>query len=198
MSSRLRVTLAAAPLLGTTFSALATNVRTDYDHTANFSQYNTYSWGNVQTTDPFYGPRIQQAVDSQLQARGWKLVPTGGSVTIFATDNVHNQKQVQTYYDGIGGGWGGGWGWRGWGWGGWGGPIAPLPGGFIGDSTTTTNNQPVGDLVIDLFEGSSKNLLWRGLATNDLSTNSDKNTNMLNSDINNMFKNFPVKPEKKK
>src|SRR5580698_2922517 len=98
MSFKLNATLAAALVIGAVATAFATNVRTDYDHTANFSQYKTYSWGTVQTADPFYGPRIQQAVDSQLQARGWKLVPTGASVTVFATDNVHNQKQVQTYY----------------------------------------------------------------------------------------------------
>ena len=31
------------------------------------------------------------------------------------------------------------------------------------------HNQPVANLVFDLFDGNSKNLLWRGLATEDLS-----------------------------
>jgi hypothetical protein len=106
---------------------------------------------------------------------------------IFATDNVHDQKQVQTMYGGMGGGWGGGWGWGGWGWGGgWG------PG--MDESTTTTNNQRVGTLVVDLFDATSKKLLWRGLATEDLSSNSEKNTKSLDGDINNMFKRFPPKP----
>jgi hypothetical protein len=52
-----------------------------YDHSVNFSQYSTYSWGKVQTSNPFFVSRIQQAVDKQLQAKGWKLMPTGGSVT---------------------------------------------------------------------------------------------------------------------
>jgi hypothetical protein len=190
MKLKLNLALTGALLLGSSISALAGNVRTDYDHTANFDQYHTYSWGKVSTADPFVGSRIQQAVDSQLKAKGWQLVPSGGSVTVFASDNIHNQKEVQTMYDGFGGGWGGGWGWGGWGWGG-----GAFPGGF-GDSTTTTSNQPVGNVVIDLFEGNSKNLLWRGLATEDVSTNASKNTNMLNGDIKNMFKNFPPKPGK--
>jgi Domain of unknown function (DUF4136) len=191
MKLRLNLTLAGALLLGSSIAALAGNVRTDYDHNANFSQYHTYSWGQVKTTNPFYVARIQQAVNTQLQAKGWQLVPSNGSVTVFAFDNVQNQQQVQTQYNNWGGGWGGGWGWGGWGWGGMG-----MPGGFDTTATTTTTNQPVGNLVIDLFEGNSKNLLWRGLATEDLSTNTNKNTSMLDGDIKNMFKSFPPKPSK--
>src|SRR6202000_982837 len=128
------VVVVAALLIGSSMSAFAGNVRTDYDHSVNFSQYNTYSWGKVQSSNPFFVSRIQQAVDKQLQAKGWTLMPTGGSVTVFATDKISNQQQVQTWYDGLGGGWGGGWGWGGWGWrGGWADP------GF-GTATTTTSH----------------------------------------------------------
>jgi Domain of unknown function (DUF4136) len=188
MRYRFNLALAAIFLLGCSVAAFAGSVRTDYDHSVNFAQYKTYSWGKVQTSVPFYVSRIKQAVDKDLQAKGWQLAESGGSVMIFATDNVHDQKQLQTMYDGMGGGWGGGWGWGGWGWGGgWG------PGG-MGESTTTTTNQRVATLVIDLFDASSKKLLWRGLATQDLSTNSEKNTKSLDGDINNMFKRFPPKP----
>ena len=90
---------------------------------------------------------------------------------------------------GRGYGWGRGWGWGGWGWGGgWGGP------GFgTGIATTTTTDHETSNLVIDIFEGGSKKLLWRGLATENLSSNDDKNTKMVDGDINNMFKNFPPK-----
>lgn len=180
------IALAGTLLLGTSISVLADNVRTDYDHGANFMQYNTYSWGKVQTSDPFFASRIQQAVDKQLQAKGWQLAPSGGSVTIFATDNLHTQKETETMYDNLGGGWGGGWGWGGWGWG------MGSPGGFV-DATTSTSHQTVGNLVVDMFEGSSKKLLWRGLATEDLSTNANRNTKSLDGDINKMFKDFPPK-----
>jgi Domain of unknown function (DUF4136) len=191
MKRYMHVVLMALVLIGTS-AAFAGNVQTDYDHTANFSQYNTYSWGKVQTSNPFFVTRIQQAVDSHLQAKGWQLMPSGGAITIFATDNITDQQQVQTMYDNMGGGWGGGWGWGGWGWrGGWGGP------GFgTGVATTTTTNQNVGNLVIDLFEGKSKKLLWRGLATENLSSNDSRNTKMVDNDINNMFKNFPPKAAK--
>ncbi len=181
-----RLVLAAMLSLGV--AASASNVRTDYDHSVNFAQYHTYSWGQVKTSDPFYVQRLKNAVNQQLQAKGWQLMPSGGAVTILATDNVKNQQEVQTVYDGWGGGWGGGWGWGRWGMGGWAGP-----GGF-GTADTTTTNQPVSNVVVDLFDSGSKSLLWRGLATLDLSNNANKNTNSLDNDIKQMFKNFPPKP----
>jgi hypothetical protein len=175
-------------LLASSVFAYAGDVRTDYDHGATFTQYRTYSWGNVQTADPLYVARIKAAVDGQLQAKGWQSLPSGGDVTIFATSRIHNQEELQTIYDGWGGGWGGGWGWSRWGWGGgWG------PGGF-GQSTTTTTSQPVGSLVIDVFDANNKNLLWRGIATADLSTHAEKNSKSLDRDISKMFKSFPPKP----
>lgn len=178
--------LSAILLFGSCTAAFAGNVRVDFDHGVNFTQYHTYSWGNVKTSDPFYVDRIKRAVDQQLQAKGWRLVPSGGSVTVFASDNVHNQKEVQTMYDGLGGGWGGGWGWGGWRWGGGWGPGPE-------ESTTTTTNQPVANLVIDMFDSATKKLLWRCLATEDLSSNANKNTKQLDGDIHKMFKDFPPK-----
>jgi hypothetical protein len=190
MKRYMQAVLMAIILIGSSAAAFAGNVRTDYDHSANFSQYNTYSWGKVTTSNPFYVTRIQQAVDKQLQAKGWQLTPSGGAVTVFATDQIHSQQEIQTMYDGLGGGWGLGWGWGAWGWsGGWAGPE-------LGTSTTTTTDQQVSNLVIDLFEGSSKKLLWRGLATEDLSSNASKNTKTVDSDIDHMFKSFPPKAGK--
>ena len=196
MKQGLHLLLAGALFLGSSVVALGDNVRTDYNHQVNFSQYHTYSWGKVKTTDPFYVDRVKQAVNQQLQSKGWQLMPSGGSVTVFASDKLQNQQQTQTMYHNLGGdwgpGWGGGWGWGGWGWGGgW-----ADPGGGIGESTTSTTTQTVGNLVIDLFESSSKNLLWRGLATSDLSTNAAKNTKSLDTDIAKMFKGFPPKTGK--
>jgi hypothetical protein len=56
-------------------AAFAGDVRTDYDHGVNFAQYHTYSWGKVQTSDPFFVDRVKQAVDKELQVKGWQLLP---------------------------------------------------------------------------------------------------------------------------
>lgn len=164
--------------------AFADIVKTDYNHHANFKSYHTYSWGQVKAQDPFDGRRIKRAVNILLHQRGWRELPSGGQVTVFGVQNVHNQKQVETYYDGLGGGWGMGWGWGGWGWG---------PDGGFDDSTTKTYNQPVNHLVVDMFNSGTKQLIWRGVARGDLTNSANKDKRHLYRDIHEMFDKFPVK-----
>ena len=172
------LSLTAALLLSGTF-ALASNVRTDYDHGTNFSKYHTYSWGPVKTSNPLYQDRVKAAVDKDLQAKGWQLVASGGSATVFATGNVKNEQETETMYDGLGGGFGG-----------FGGGFGS--GGF-GEADTTVENQRVGHLVVDIFDGSSHHLLFRGVADHDLSNKASKNTKSLDKDIRDMFEKFPPK-----
>lgn len=170
-------------------SALAlADVRTDYDHGANFESYHTYSWGQVKTDNPLDQSRIKDEIDRDLQAKGWQVVPSGGQTMIFATDNIRNEQEMETVYNGFGGGWGGGWGFRRFG--GFGGGYGP--GGF-GESTTSTINQPVSHLVVDVFDSASHSLLFRGVADNNLGKNSDKNTRNVDKNIDKMFDKFPPK-----
>jgi hypothetical protein len=39
-------------------ASFAQQVKTDYDHNANFAEYTTYSWEKVQTQDPLLVARI--------------------------------------------------------------------------------------------------------------------------------------------
>ena len=163
---------------------LADNVKTDYDKNADFSRVHTYSWGQVKTSNELYQSRIKQAVDKDLQAKGWQMVESGGDATIFATGQVHNQTELQTTYDSFGPGWGGGWGWGGWGWG---------MGGGIGEASTTTTQQPVAHLVLDIFSSNDKKLMFRAVITRDVSDKSDKNVRSLDKDIEKALKDFPPK-----
>src|SRR6266850_268933 len=60
--------------------SFAQHVKTDYDHSANFGQYKTYSWEKVQTKDPLLVDRIKSAVNSALASKGWTEAPSGGDV----------------------------------------------------------------------------------------------------------------------
>jgi hypothetical protein len=183
MQRKRSLILAVALLITLAGAAHADDVKTDYDHKVAFSQYHTYSWGTVKTPNPFYVDRIKQAVDKALQSKGWQLVPSGGDTEVFATGGVHTEQELETFYNGAGG-WGRGWGgWGGWGWGG--------PG--FGTATTTTSTQQVGNLVIDMFETSSKKLIWRGISQRNLSDKASKNIQALNKDVEKMFKDFPPK-----
>jgi hypothetical protein len=150
-------------------------VKTDYDRSADFTQYKTFSWENVHTLNPLWVDRIKSAVDSALAAKGWTLVDSGGSVSIMALEMNQTHQTLDTYYDGFGGGWG----WRHWG------------GGF-GDATTTTSTYKVGTLVVDLFDSKTKALIWRGSASDTLSDRSDKNIKRLDKAVYKLFEHFPT------
>jgi len=158
-------------------------VKTDYDRSADFSQYKTYSWEKVQTQDQLWVGRIKDAVNAALAAKGWTQVPSGGQVAIVAMETTKNQQTLNTFYDGFGGGWG----WRRFGGGGMGG---------FGDATTTTENYKVGTLVVDLFDAHSKNLIWRGSASDTLSDKSEKNIKNFDKGVEKMFDHFPPGPKK--
>src|SRR5438445_4218291 len=155
--------------------SFAQQVKTDYDHNANFGQYKTYSWEKVQTKDPLMVDRIKDAVNSALTGKGWTQVDSGGDVSIVAMEITKNQQTLNTFYDGFGGGWR------------WGG---------FGDATTTTETYQVGTLVVDLFDAKAKNLIWRGSSSDTLSNNPDKNTKNLDKEVKKMFAHCP--PEARK
>jgi Domain of unknown function (DUF4136) len=163
--------------------SFAQQVKTDYDRSADFSQYKSYYWEKVQTQDPLWVDRIKDAVNAALTAKGWTQVESGGQVAIVAIDMTKNQQTLNTFYDGFGGGWG----WRRFGGGGLGG---------FGDATTTTETYKIGTLVVDLFDAKTKNLIWRGSASDTLSDKSEKNIKNLDKGVQKMFDHFP--PDAKK
>jgi hypothetical protein len=61
----------ALVLLGMLFliagTSWAQKVKTDYDRSADFRQYKTYSWEQVKTKDPLMVDRIKDAVNSTLR-----------------------------------------------------------------------------------------------------------------------------------
>ena len=159
----------------------AQQVKTDYDRSADFSQYKTYSWEHVKTQDPLYVDRIKNSVNAALAAKGWTQVDSGGDVSIVAMEITRDQQTLNTFYNGLGGGWG----WRRFG------------GGGFGEATTTTETYKVGTLVIDLFDTKGKKLLWRGISSDTLSNNSNQNIKNLDKGVDKLFKQFPPGSSKK-
>src|SRR5215510_13026430 len=102
-----RVIPAAAVLVAVAF---AVEVKTDYDHKADFDRIKTYSWLKVKASDPLWEDRIAGAVDSQLAARGWTKVASGGDATVAAVGTTRNEPTFTTFYSAMPG-----WYWRGWG-----------------------------------------------------------------------------------
>jgi hypothetical protein len=171
MNTQRAVFASAGALLFSAVASFAQQVKTDYDRSADFNQYKTYSWENVQTQDPLWVDRIKEAVNTALTSKGWTMVESGGDVSVLAMEMTQNHRTLNTYYDGFGGGWR------------W--------GGGMGTATTTVDNYKVGTLVVDLFDAKTKKLLWRGSSSDTLSDKSDKNIKNLEKGAEKMFEHFP-------
>lgn len=160
----------------------AQHVHTDYDHNAPFSDFHTFRFGKLQTVNPLDQTVLRDEIRNDLQYHGWREVPSGGDVVVTAVGAQTDQRQYQTFYDGLG---------PGFGWGGWGGWWGPGWGG--GDSTTTVRNIPVGTLVVDLYDTHSHNLVWRGMSQETESRSMNKNAGKLQKAVDEMFYKFPPK-----
>ena len=60
-------------------------------------------------------------------------------------------------------------------------------------ATTHVNTYTVGTLVVDLFDTATKQVIWRGWATDTLPDSPQKETKKLDKDIEKLFKGFPPK-----
>jgi hypothetical protein len=171
MKHRLYFLMLVTSLLVLVTSVFAEEIRTDYDHHVNFSEYKTYSWAKVETSDSIWDERVKEAVDKELAAKGWTQVPSGGDVSVVAIGTTRTKPTLRTFYDGF----------DGWYWGGFGG------------ATTYVENYTEGTLVVDMFDSKSKKLIWRGSASDVLSSKPEKNIKKLDKAVQKMFERFPPK-----
>jgi hypothetical protein len=170
MKRRLRIITLATALLFTLL-AFAVDIQTDYDHHADFSKYKTYSWLKVETPDSIWDGRVRDAINSELSKKGLSEVPSGGDIGVAAVATTREKPTLETLYNGFGG-----WYWQG-----------------FGEATTTVQTYREGTLIVDLFDGNTKRLIWRGSASDTLSEKAEKNTEKLDKAINKMFSHFPPK-----
>jgi len=156
-------------------------VSVDFDQTYDFTKIKTFTvqvatgWGN-----PLAEQRLVSEIEQTLTGKGWTKAadPSKTDASVLLHGATETKKQLNAFY-------GGGAGWR------WGG---------MGSGTITESEYTVGTLVVDIFETSSKALLFRGTAKDELTTNVDKNTKKVEKATTKMFANFPpaLAPAKKK
>ena len=156
-------------------STLTTAV--DYDHTVNWSQFHTFQLAEG-TKDPvtFTQKRIEDAVTGALTGKGWQVATSNADILVYTHVVLTNQKQWNTTSMG------GGFGYRGWG------------GGGMTQATET--NIPIGTLVVDLVNPKTKEMVWRGTASDQVS-GSGEDQGKVNDAVAALFKNFPPAPGSK-
>jgi hypothetical protein len=173
MSEMKKQLFVAALALGFASSALAQEVNTDYDRSANFGAIKTFavkigtSWGN-----PITEKRVLSEIEQALASKGWKPAPEGTADALVVLHGAsETKKDLNTFYSGYGGGWG----YRGWGMGG------------MGSASTTVSEYRVGTLVVDIFDAKTKQLMFRGTAQDELSDKPEKNIKKMEKVSEKMF-----------
>jgi hypothetical protein len=155
-------------------SALAQKVTTDFDRSADFSGYTTYAWVPSQNPakSPLWHARIIENVDQQLAAKGLRKMDAAAEADLYVTYNGGLRETTSLQGFGTGGRWSGG--------------------SFSVNKVTETE----GTLIVDLFDPRTRQLVWRGIATETVSEKTEKNIAKLEKVVKKLFKDFPPKSEK--
>ena len=170
-----RISVAFALALLACLATRAQDVRFNFMPGTDFSKYHTYKWVTIEGgshPNQIVDAQIKQAVDSQLASKGLtKTDSDKADLYIGYQVAVNQQKQWNAY--GMGGGlrWGG---------------------GMATASSSTIN---IGTLVLDMYDPTTKQLVWTGNATKTLdpSSNQEKNQKNLNKAMEKLLKNYPPK-----
>jgi len=171
--ARLSVVVAILLLFAGTLAAQ--DVRYNFMPGTDFAKFHTYKWINIENGEhpnQIVDAEIKQAVDSQLAEKGLTKVDNDpADLYVGYQVALHQEKQWNAY--GMGGGWG------------WGGGMA----------TATQSTINVGSLVLDMYNPTTKQLVWTGTATKSLdpSSNQEKNQKHLDKAIEKLLKNYPPK-----
>lgn len=163
-------------------------VRSDYDKNTDFTKYKTYSFAGWQKDcekqlTEFDQKRITDALKSEFENRGLTLVDKMGDATISIYIVLQKETSTTAYTDYTGGlGYGPRWGW----------------GVGMGSATTTytQNDYTVGTLVVDMYDESSKNLVWQGIIQTTVKEKPKQREKSIPKNIHKLMRDFPVNPVK--
>jgi len=170
-------------------TAVAQDVRYNFDKSKDFSKFKTYKWVDLkdaQKLNDIQRKMITDTVDAELAKKGL-LKTTNDNADLFVGNQVgiSTEKQFTSYDTG----WGYGPGWYGGGW----------YGGGGGTTTGSTSTIYIGQLAVDMYDSMNKQLVWRGLVSKTIDQNAkpDKQQKNLTKAVTKLFKNYPPPPDKK-
>jgi hypothetical protein len=183
------VLLAIALLFVAVTSAVAQDIRYDFDKDKDFSKYKTYKWVPIKDADQpneLTAKQITAAIDAELANKGLtKTDLDSADLYIGYQTAVGAEKQFTAYNTGWG--YGPGWG-RGW-------------YGYGGMATTTTYGSTstvyIGQLDLSMYDAAQKQLVWRGTASKTLDPKAkpEKKQKNITKAVQKLLKNYP--PPKK-
>jgi hypothetical protein len=157
------------------------DVNTDYDLAADFSKLKSYAWltpepesADPRTNNSLLGSRIRDAVDHELEAKGYERVDEGEPDCLVAWHvTVDRKLSVQTVDYGYGYYWGPGYG-----------------------SETRVQEYEEGSLIVDILTPGKPQLIWRGTASTRLQPNQSPEDRVatINEAARLLFEKYPPLP----
>src|SRR5262245_46458009 len=139
---------------------------TDYNPTANFSRFHTYSWRiNTPADRGLMDERIIQSVNRELQRKGLVQVDQGGDLEVTYLISVGQRLEMSfPQLDGVS-------------WDDPNNPDWPFRNRPLYGQSTTAYGVPEGTIVIDLIDARKNQVVWRGISVDELNeTNADLET----------------------
>jgi len=179
--------LAAAFLLLGVSSAVAQDVRYDFDKDKDFSKYKTYKWVEIKGADQpddLTSRKMAAAIDAELATKGLTKTEADTADLYIGYQTAIGQEKEFTSYNtgwGYGPGWGGGW----------------YGGGGMSTTYGSTSTVYVGQLDLSMYDPAQKQLVWRGVATKTLDPKAkpEKKEKNIAKAVGKLLKNFPPKPK---
>jgi len=167
---------------------LANEIYIDFDKAYDFDKPKTFAWTDtpgtaVEVENPLLHSRIVNALEHYLTQGG--LIEVSENPDVYVTYHASTEQETRLDTTHFGYGYPGDWGWGGYGYGhgygGWGGGMST--------STTTVTTYEVGTLVVDVWDAYTKELIWRGTATEIMvSDKPDKMAKRINNALEDMVK----------
>lgn len=161
-------------------------VTNDYDKSANFSNYKTFSIYRVKTigsVSQLNADRIVNSIKAEMVAKGFNYVESNGDLTINAITILKDKKAVSatTNYYGYGGlyrpyGYYGGMG---------------MPSGI----SVSTYNYKDGSLTIEMVDTRTTKMVWQGIGNKEIDSPSKDPDTAIRNGVNKIMATFP--PTKK-
>ena len=170
-------------------------IESDYDHTADFSQFKTYGFFNPMGIEnpnysSIYGSIFREAISREMESRGYRMSDSP-DLMINVSGRLQDKTKVTTMNDPYMGGYGGGYyGYRRGAYGAW--------GGYGYGSSTHVSNYTEGTINVDMVDRAKKSMVWEGIAVGRIDedkTNEEKRAN-IHAGITEMFANYPFRAAK--
>ncbi len=151
----------------------------DYDRSSNFSRYKTFNFHpnmNLNAISELDGKRILNAIESQMNAKGFQLSDTPDLYVDVVPSTRIRKKQTGSVGIGLGN---------------WGRSF----GVNIGTSVPITKKVEDSNLILEMIDANSSQMIWQGVfeGTMKASSTPDQKEQFVNQSVNELLINFPPK-----